>query len=698
MARPCVLALAAAVIAGHPASAADNGSGGVSLRSPFPAESTAPAGDPDYLIGPGDNLRISVFGVPDLSRQVTVAPDGYISFPLAKEIQASGKTAAMVEGEIAQNLAASLIEPHVTVDVTAAAGSSSRSVRIIGAAITPKSIPYRAGMRVLDALLAVGGLSRTADGNRAVLVRGDAFSTRIPLRLDDLLENQDTSADVPVKPGDVIIIPEGFFAGNWERRLSLTVSQAFTDNVNLAPNGDEKAALVTSLTPKLAIAGSGARFSGALSAAVTGGYVSLADTGFNVVPDILGSSKAELTRDRVYVDAAAAVNKQALNAATETSSVAAITNNRTLVQTYQVSPYLVSRIKDVAYVETRYNVAGTVTGDGSNQSASTSTAAGSETLSDSVTNGLQVRLARPPEKPSRLDWQAIGYGRQTMRFGTSDVLEGGGSVAPQVAISRTLSLLANTGYSFLDVGDVRLSGPEGAAGFHYEPSPALSVRALGGWRLEHPEVDVVLRYDPEPTSRVSASYTDSVGVGQTMLINTLGRLTYDPETRQFVDDRTASAYSSANTGYNLENGLTRTQQAGIGVAHSHSVDTLSFRTYYTKQDLVEGGGSSNGQSGGLANSQSSWGVTAGWRRSLSTRTTAETALGFAYTAEDSEASAADAGDAGTLKDLRFQIGLITEITETMSGFITYYYQRRFADQSSDAFTENAVVVGLTRRF
>jgi polysaccharide biosynthesis/export protein len=165
-----------------------------------------------YLIGPGDKLSVFVWQNPDLSVSVPVRPDGRISLPLLQEIVAAQKTPAQLAEEIESGLSAYLREPHVTVMVTDFVGSYSQQVRVVGEAAEPKAIPYRTDMSVLDVMIAVGGLTQFAAGNRAVVVRKTSEQKQeLAVRLDDLLKDGDMSANVPIMPGDVLVIPQSWF-------------------------------------------------------------------------------------------------------------------------------------------------------------------------------------------------------------------------------------------------------------------------------------------------------------------------------------------------------------------------------------------------------------------------------------------------------------------------------------------------------
>ena len=168
----------------------------------------------DYIIGPLDELTIFVWRNPELGAQVQVRPDGRITTPLITDMPAVGKTPSMLAEDIKLQLSQYIQEPLVSVIVNKFAGTFSQQVRVVGATEKPASIPYRANMTLLDAMIAVGGLSEYAAGNRARLVRFDKTTGKqkeYAVRINDLLRKGDTRANVMLFPGDVIIIPESMF-------------------------------------------------------------------------------------------------------------------------------------------------------------------------------------------------------------------------------------------------------------------------------------------------------------------------------------------------------------------------------------------------------------------------------------------------------------------------------------------------------
>lgn len=182
---------------------------GSSRYPPAPVSAATP--QYRYLIGPLDTVNIIVWRNPELSLAVPVRPDGRISTPLVEDLMALGRNPTDLARDIEKALAKYIRDPVVTVVVTAFQGPSSEQIRIIGEATRPQAIPYRQNMTLLDVMIQVGGLTDFADGNSAVLVRGKEGGKQYSVRLRDLVKRGDISANVDVKPGDVLIIPQSWF-------------------------------------------------------------------------------------------------------------------------------------------------------------------------------------------------------------------------------------------------------------------------------------------------------------------------------------------------------------------------------------------------------------------------------------------------------------------------------------------------------
>jgi polysaccharide biosynthesis/export protein len=190
---------------------------GCAAPSPTAAELKAqkvPAEPGEYVIGSGDTLSVFVYQAPELSEPgVTVRPDGRISIPLVQDIQAAGLTAPALARRIEARLKTYLKDPNVTVIVRSFVGPFDRQIRVIGQATEPEAIPYRDGMTVLDVMIATRGLTKFAAGNRAFVIRHlpGGKEEKIPVHLDSLLNDGDMRQNIPMQPGDTLVIPETWF-------------------------------------------------------------------------------------------------------------------------------------------------------------------------------------------------------------------------------------------------------------------------------------------------------------------------------------------------------------------------------------------------------------------------------------------------------------------------------------------------------
>lgn len=176
-----------------------------------PAPPQAASSDYNYLIGPLDSLQIIVWRNPDLSMTVPVRPDGKVTLPLVEDLPALGKNPTQLARDIETAMGKLIRDPVVSVIVTSFIGPYSEQIRVMGEAARPQALAYRQKMTLLDVMIAVGGLTDFADGNAASILRTSDGSSQYGVRLKDLLKRGDVSANVEMKPGDVLIIPQSWF-------------------------------------------------------------------------------------------------------------------------------------------------------------------------------------------------------------------------------------------------------------------------------------------------------------------------------------------------------------------------------------------------------------------------------------------------------------------------------------------------------
>jgi polysaccharide biosynthesis/export protein len=174
----------------------------------------AVAGNSDsytYVIGAGDALNIIVWRNPELSMSVPVRPDGKVAAPLVEEIIAQGKTTTQLARDIETQLGKYVRDPVVTVLVTGFVGPYSEQIRVVGEAAKPQFLNYKKNMTLLDVMIAVGGLTDFAAGNNATILRTSDGGKQYAVRLKDLIKRGDVSANVEMKPGDILVIPQSLF-------------------------------------------------------------------------------------------------------------------------------------------------------------------------------------------------------------------------------------------------------------------------------------------------------------------------------------------------------------------------------------------------------------------------------------------------------------------------------------------------------
>lgn len=176
-----------------------------------PAPVNAGVNDYNYVIGAGDSISINVWRNPELSMGVPVRPDGKIAAPLIDEIMAQGKTPTQLARDVEKALSKYVRDPIVTVIVTGFVGPYSEQIRVVGEAAKPQVLPFKQNMTILDVMIAVGGLTDFANGNGATILRPSEGNKQYSVRLRDLVRRGDVSANVEMKPGDILIIPQSLF-------------------------------------------------------------------------------------------------------------------------------------------------------------------------------------------------------------------------------------------------------------------------------------------------------------------------------------------------------------------------------------------------------------------------------------------------------------------------------------------------------
>jgi polysaccharide export outer membrane protein len=177
-----------------------------------PAPVKSAVQDWNYLIGPGDTVNVFVWRNPEVSGNFPVRPDGKMTMNLVEDMQASGKTPSQLARDIEKSLSKYIQEPIVTVIVGGGVGPFSQQIRVVGEAAKPQALNYRENMSLVDLMISVGGLTDFAAGNKAYILRTEGDKQqKMGVRLESLMKDGDYSANVDLRPGDVLVIPESLF-------------------------------------------------------------------------------------------------------------------------------------------------------------------------------------------------------------------------------------------------------------------------------------------------------------------------------------------------------------------------------------------------------------------------------------------------------------------------------------------------------
>lgn len=160
--------------------------------------------DEPYRIGCADVLQVAVWKDPDLSRELPVRPDGFISLPVVGEVKADGLTAPELEQAISQKLKPFVQDPRVAVIVKEV--NSSR-VFVTGEVTHPGAYPIPARTSLVQAIALAGGFTEFANSDDIVVIRNQPKPERMKVRYSDLISDDDHPATFVLEPGDTIVVP-----------------------------------------------------------------------------------------------------------------------------------------------------------------------------------------------------------------------------------------------------------------------------------------------------------------------------------------------------------------------------------------------------------------------------------------------------------------------------------------------------------
>ena len=639
----------------------------------------SPNAEAFYRIGTEDVLTVDVRGEPELSADYTVRPDGRISLPLVGELEAEGKTPEALAEDIEARLGQVLNDPRATVTVAQATGTFADRIRIIGGALAPRSLPYSKGMTALDAVLSIGGLPETADGNAAYILRRteDGGTRQVPIKLEDLADGRDPAANRVLKPGDTIVVPESFLAGDWRVQPFAIGRITYTDNVDLAPDDQKENALITEAGPGLAFQADTARLQAVVEGSVVYQRTSLNQEENDVRAELSGTGTAEWVENLFWTDVAASVSQQTVDNSRGTSASVSNDASTETVQTYEVSPYLTNRFGRYVFTELRYRGTATLVDE------DTDTTDTRLRPNNDASNSLQHEVsltARSGPRFDRYSWSATALASD-LTFEDGGGGSGVGDDADQsrreivlrnrYAISQSFAVIGDIGYQKLDSDDEADSfeAPLYAAGFEWTPSPDSSVLATYGQRNDNLTLELDARHDVSARTTLTASYQQEVATGQQRLAN---------RARQFDGETPRPGRGDIS----VSDDTTLTETAEIGAQTRIGRNTFGLTgTYRTVQEDVDDG----------ETNEESLGAELTFSRPLSRTVTFSSFAGYEYVEFDDLRGIANNA---TVEDDNYRGGLDLSYTgfQDITLSAGYTYTRRDSTVANDEYVENAFTV------
>lgn len=633
---------------------------------------THAAEEPFYLIGPGDSLEITVRDQPELSRTVTVRPDGRLTIPLVEDMLTSGLTPEELARAIEERLAVYLNNPLVSVAVANPQGMLDQRIRVLGEVVRPTSLPYRAGITLLDAIIEIGGLDPFADGNGAKIIRRSALGeTEIALRLDDLITDGDASANMALAPGDIIVVPEGFFSGNFRSEPGVNASLTFTDNINLEPKGEKSSAFITRLGSSVRSSALLARFTGNLASNYDLVFVNH-ESGPSLDGQLTGASTTELNRDHLFFDLNAGFNRSALNQRQSGSNSRFVTTNRDTVITLSASPYLIHRLGNFADAQWRYRISPVLIDSDTNPN----------TLTHSISNTLTGRRA-----VQGIEWSLFTQAGQTVRDDQgnnrlTDTTEfADTSLDLSYGLWRGFSLLGSVGYIYRTGDRVdgvnQLDGISWDAGFEWQPDPRTSLSATYGKRDRDNTFSGSVRHQIGPKTSIQASYRDQRLTDQERFAQGLNNSTINDQDN-FIDPDTGLPFNPNVPGANFDDTTSRTRTVNGSIQHSSGLTTVTLA------------GSSSRRSGGFNGDQDTDRATLSGTQRLSRQMSLSSSASI-----ERRDYAVDSREDDVY---RFNGALSYQLFSAASANLSYSFQKQDSSNNGNDFIENTLSVGVSVNF
>ncbi len=459
----------------------------------------------------------------------------------------------------------------------------------------------------------------------------------------------------PALAGDLTITP------------SVEVREAFSDNVDLEPDGAEQSALVSELVPGVIIRSESARVTAALNAfPILRHQTAGEDKGLSLAGDLAGLGTVEVAEDLFFVDAQASISKRVLS-----SRAVGSTANEDTVQVYRVSPYLRSRFGGFADGEARFRLSQVFIGGQED--------AGANATSDSTTHSLNLSLDSGRDF-TRFRWSWNALASQENRTNDDDISRAETDLELEYAVDRSISVIAGAGYQTFDDGNLAndIDGPTWKVGFRWRPGPRTELQASYGELDDDQSANVRFRYDISTRTSITASYSKVLEKSQERLVRNVSFIELDPESDQFTDPQTGLPFDPNQSPFDIDNQTTRIETFRLGLNGTRGRNTFGLNAAIQNEEIEPTG-----------EQQDSITLGARFSRRLNPHLTANLFAGYERTEFD---------DGQVDDEYSATAGLDYELYANLRARLVYEFRRQDSSVQTSEFMENRVTVSLRMTF
>lgn len=454
-------------------------------------------------------------------------------------------------------------------------------------------------------------------------------------------------------------------AGDLRLTPSLTLSETYSDNVDLDPDGQEEKSFISAITPGFQLRYDAPRVTAALDNTTTivhqtGGE----NKGFNLRPDVAGFATTEIAEDQIFVDMRASVSRQLID-----TDEADAESNRETVQVYTVSPYLVHRFGGFADAELRYTFNQVFVDEDDGQANNDTTS------DDDMTHALSLTTSSGDDF-NKFRWSLIGSASNTSRSDDGDIEQSEARLDVEYLVGRSIALLGSIGYQTYDDGDARndVDGPTWQAGFRYNPNPRLELRATYGERDGDGSLNADVQYQIGAWTTFTAGYAEIFETGQERVSRDLSFIATDPETGNLIDTRTGLPFDPNTGATNLSSETTRTKRFTAAVTYNR--DRNSIRVAGTVEDRIDQTGDDDDEEVNL--------ITLSFTRQVSRDTSLQLFGSYKNSTFEDEDREDDEFMAGASASHNFR--------ENFTGFVSYTYRNIDSTDVTKEYSENRFTI------